>query len=484
MQREPHEVQLLVQQYEQQLQQAPVPLWMDAVELLDVLDHYEQNNMYYESEQCIRLALRLHPDNPEVVVRKAYRLKNEGRWAEAAELVRTLPDQDGLDVRFFWGELALSELDFDRAEQLFNAGLAAERDIDAQLLSERGESPLGVSDIHLEMGQLFMDYGSTNRAQKYLRQIPHDAPEYPKAQVNLAECAYQMGESHEAFRLLETFLDEDPYHLDAWVMLADISYENRDYDKCAEAANFAIAIDPLNEKALRFKAVAALATERYDDVLTVYDTYRQHYPNDYTMALSAGEILINQGKLDEARTVLTRANQVCPNENPDKPRILSDIATTYAAQGQLTTAFEMLLGCCSLGSNYNEVVLQTAQMALQQRQVPFALEALRHYFENFPLNAETRLRISRMLGEANVFTEAPDLWGKLLDVSESGLILAAPYLAFAARRLLRRDDFFHWLAYSVRHDPTLTQQVFQNVYRQAPAEELLRLAHLEFPTHS
>ena len=110
MKRNPHEVQQLVHHYEQQLAKAPAPLWMEATDLLDVLDHFEQQNAYFESEQCMRLALRLHPDNPEVVIRRAYRLKNEGRLAEAEEVVRALPEQDTLDVRFFLAEIALSRL--------------------------------------------------------------------------------------------------------------------------------------------------------------------------------------------------------------------------------------------------------------------------------------------------------------------------------------------------------------------------------------
>ena len=181
MKRNPHEVQQLVRHYEQQLAKAPAPLWMEATDLLDVLDHFEQQNAYFESEQCMRLALRLHPDNPEVVIRRAYRLKNEGRLAEAEEVVRALPEQDTLDVRFFLAEIALSRLEFDRAEQLFNEGLKGEREIDAQLLAEDGEMPMGVSDLLLEVGELFLDYGSIARAQKFLKQIAADAPEHQRA---------------------------------------------------------------------------------------------------------------------------------------------------------------------------------------------------------------------------------------------------------------------------------------------------------------
>ena len=225
MKRESHELQNLVKHYEQQLQQAPVPIWMDAVDLIDVLNFYEEQNLYFESEQCMRLALKLHPDHPEVLVRKAYRLKSEGRWADAIALVETIADQDMLEVRYFWAEVALSQLDFDKAEQLFNAGLRSERDMDAQLLAERGETPLGVDDLLVQIGELFMDNGSAKHAQRYLQQVTTDSPEYPRAQMLLAECAFQLGENEVAFGMLEKLLDEDPYYLDAWVLVADPAHE-------------------------------------------------------------------------------------------------------------------------------------------------------------------------------------------------------------------------------------------------------------------
>lgn len=481
MKRNPHEVQQLVRHYEQQLAKAPAPLWMEATDLLDVLDHFEQQNAYFESEQCMRLALRLHPDNPEVVIRRAYRLKNEGRLAEAEEVVRALPEQDTLDVRFFLAEIALSRLEFDRAEQLFNEGLKGEREIDAQLLAEDGEMPMGVSDLLLEVGELFLDYGSIARAQKFLKQIAADAPEHQRAQMLLAECAFQLGDTDTALRQLETLLDENPYYLDAWLMVADVSNEAKDFAKCSEAANFALAIEPHNEKALRFKAVAALGQEHYEEVLTVYEDYRTLYPNDYTMALSAGEILVNQGKFDAAREVLVRSNQMCPNENPDKARILSDIATTYAAQGNMPTAYDTLLGCCSLGSNYEEVLLQAVQMALHYRHLPFVVRALTHYLEVYTLTADTRLRIARMLCESNLFGEVGAVWEQLLKVTESGTTLAAPYLAYAARRLMRVREYHFWLAYALYEDPTTTQQIFRQIYPNAALSDYLTQARLEFP---
>lgn len=481
MKRDPQDTRHLIRLYEQKLSEASVPLWMDAPDILSVLDYYEQQGLYFESEQCMRWALRLHPDNPEVIVRRAYRLKNEGRWTEALEWVKRVPNQEGVEVKFFEAEHALSQLQFDLAETCFLTGLH----------HEQGESSIGegsdglfhpeMSDLLLEIGELFMDYGSPDQALKYLAFVHVTSPAYPRSQTLWAECEFQKGQSTEAMSRLNSLLDEDPYHLDAWLLMADISHETKNYEKCHEAAQFALAINPKNEKALRLKAVAALSLERLDEVLDIYNVYRKLFPTDYTMALSAGEILMHQNRILEAREVLTRSNQACPNEHPEKQRILSDIALTYVAEHNFPQAYHTLLGCTSLGLSHGEVLLLMAQFCLSQKAIQEGIQSLSDYIELYSLDADSRLRIARMLAENNVFGEARQLWEKLFKISEPGSTLAAPYLALAARRLLLIRDFFFWIAYASYEDPTQTKQIFQEIYPNVLPSDYLQHAKEEFP---
>lgn len=485
MRREPQEIKQLVRQYEQKISEASIPLWMDAPDILDVLDHYEQKGLYFESEQCMRIALHLHPDNPEVIVRKAYRLKNEGRWSEAIEWVRRAPQQKGIDVLFFEAEYALSQLQFERAEQLFLSGIQSEYSQDEQDETPLEAQPVEQSALHLEMSELFMDYGSPHHAVKYLSMVQSNTPEYPRAQTLWAECEFQLANTEESLLRLNTLLDEDPYYLDAWILLADISNEIKNFEKCNEAAQFALAIDPSNEKALRFKAVANLALERFNEVLDIYETYRQLYPTDYTMALSAGEILMHQNRIEEARIVLMRSNQVCPNEHPDKQRILSDLALTYVAERRFSEAYEILLGCTSLGMSHAEVLLIMAQFCLNQRALPEAVHAFESYLFLQVLDDDTCLRIARMLVEANVFVEATVIWTQLFQAGEMRRTTqAAPYLALAARHLQHVREYFFWIAYASYEDPTLTKQLFKDIYPNVLPSEYIGRARAEYPDFS
>lgn len=481
MKRPQKEIRRLVREYENKMSEAPIPVWMDAPDILDILDYYEQQNMYFESEQCMRIALRLHPDDPEVVTRHAYRLKNEGRWNEAAEVVAKLSDQSSLDVQFFLAEKALSELRVDDAERHFVAGLKHEREIDEQMILNGDGDPLGDADLLLEVGELFIDYGCVDKARKYLKLIDAKAPEYPRSQLLMAECAYQLGDTDAALKKIDAILDADPYYLDAWVMKADLLNEAKRWPECAEAADFAIAIEPNHEKALRFKACAALGQNDFQGVLDVFAKYRKLYPYDYTMALSAGEILLNQHKYAEAYDVLCFSNRNCPNDNADKIRILTDIAVTYSARHDMQRAYDTLLGICSLGMTYADVLYHAANQAFDYKELEFGKSALTHFLDNYTLTPEHRLTMARMLCEHNLFGEVIDIWNRLLDVKDAQRTLAAPYLAYAARRLVRVAEYKFWLAYAIYQDPTLTNQIFRHIYPNCLPQEYLACARQEFP---
>ena len=103
-------IQSLVIEYEKKLASASIPFWMDVEDILDVLDYYEERNRYFEAEVCMRIAKKLYPDNPEVQVRHAYRLKNEGNWEEAVAIVNAIPEQENVEISFFKAEVALSEV--------------------------------------------------------------------------------------------------------------------------------------------------------------------------------------------------------------------------------------------------------------------------------------------------------------------------------------------------------------------------------------
>lgn len=345
-----------IQEYETLVSKQVFPVWIDVEDLLDIIEYYEREHKEYEAENAMRVALRMHPDNPQVKLHQACRLKTYGRWTEALALVATLENQEDIDVLFFYAEKALSELNPNLAghyiEQIF-AHLSIDFDETAR-----------IDGIRQDIGNLYLDYGFSDLALSFYSQVSETSPEYPKTLMSIAEICFQQGNVREAERQINKVLDQDPYNIEAWVLMADIAYEAQNFDLCIEASDYALVIDRSNQRALRFRTFAALEKKDFDTVLNLYDTYRQNYPDDYSIAISVGEIYVKRGNYPKGIEVLAIANRCCPNDNPDKVRILTDIATAYAGLKQMPRAHEILLGACSLGSKHSDVILQTIALAL------------------------------------------------------------------------------------------------------------------------
>lgn len=481
MKKSQNEIYSLIREYEKKLSETSVPFWMDASDFLDILDYYEEKNLYFEAELCMRLALKLHPNDIEVQIRRAYRLKNEGKWSDAIDLVNAIPEQESVEVLFFNAEVALSELRTDDAEQCFNKCLQAEAAIAASDIDAM-ESPQSASPLLLDIGELCMDYGCISLAHKYLSLISDkDTTEYARAVLALAECSYQRGNVEDALKQLDLLLDSNPYNLDVWLLKADLLNEMKRWEACREAADYALAIHPENEKALRLKACAAIGMADYGVVLDIFSRYRSLYPNDYTMALSAGEILLNSQRYNDAFEVLSHSNRNCPNDNPDKIRILTDIAMCYSARHEMQKAFETLMGTRSLGVSYQDVIFHAATQAFTHHDIVYGEKLLLQQISHEPLTPEHRLNISRMLCEHNLFGSVSELWNVLLKDNKKHPVPAAPYLAFAARRLVRIREYKFWLACAIYTDPTLTNAIFRDIYPNHSPQEYLNCAQREFP---
>ena len=158
MRRSPEELQSLVREYQKNLSEASIPFWMDVPDILDILDHFEQTQQTIEAELCRRLAQRRHPADADILMRKVYRLKNDGRWYDAEVLVKQHPDQEHLDVQFFLAEKALSELRFFDADGIYESILTREQQALEEELLENPEQTGSLDDLRMEIAELFLDY--------------------------------------------------------------------------------------------------------------------------------------------------------------------------------------------------------------------------------------------------------------------------------------------------------------------------------------
>ena len=153
-----HSLQALIEEYERLIASGE-PFYMEAESLIDILEYYIKQGKLEESDECLRIALRLHPDNEDLLLTKAYRLKDRLRWQEAEEIIKQLANPDEKEVTLFYIEKMLCKLDANSAEKIFT-----------ETYKLKGDE-FGV-EFHVDYIELLLDYGLYDRALRRLKALP------------------------------------------------------------------------------------------------------------------------------------------------------------------------------------------------------------------------------------------------------------------------------------------------------------------------
>ena len=183
--------------------------YMDASTLMDIEEYYEKNNRKYDAERLMRFAEKLHPDNEEVLVVKAYQLKGDSKWNEAMGIIKGIANQANRDVQLFYIEWDVACSRLDKAEVRTQHNLPA-------VMNDNDY------DWYLNLGEIYLDYGFQKRALKYLEQIPKNYQFRSRADELIAEAYFQSQNYDKSIEAANRQVDINPYDAISWTQLADI----------------------------------------------------------------------------------------------------------------------------------------------------------------------------------------------------------------------------------------------------------------------
>lgn len=340
------------------------PQWyMDAPELIDVVEYYEDHGRIPEAETCLRQALLLHPNDETLRVKHAYVLRSHGQVEDADKIINLLPE-DNIDVMFYKAENALACFRVDEASQIYNKVLA----------NDSKDNPDW--QLRIEIAETYIMEGYLREAMQILSEIPDTASVAKRAFILRSECLYSLHNTNEAIAALNRALDIDPYDVTNWSMMAELQYESHHISEAQEACQYALAINAKDEKALRVSYFAYAVNSQFSEALKVAATYVQHWPNEYYLPMNAGELCVTEGRMEEALQYLSRANRNCPDEHQDRIRIISVVAQVQAQQGKFDESFRTLQCACARGSQYSMVCVQMAGLAAEMGNLQYAAQRL------------------------------------------------------------------------------------------------------------
>ena len=195
------------------------------------------------------------------------------------------------------------------------------------------------TDSLIALGRLYRLTNQNPKAEDTFRKAIGADPGSKPALSYLAQLYLDQGNYADAIATLERIApgDMDP---SALVMLGQAYLQTRDYEKAVDAYNQALQQDPENQELRQYYAEALLNSGKNSEARAEFQKILRTDPNDGAAWLRLGHLDRAEGRFDEGRQELAKAQSLLP----DNPEVGYEQATLEEAAGNDDKAAGILQG--------------------------------------------------------------------------------------------------------------------------------------------
>lgn len=231
--------------------------YFESNDLILLAEYYAAQQKIKESDDVIKYALTIHPDNLELQIYQCNSLIASGKLDEAEQLLNKLPDQQDEEVIYARVNICLERGQEEKTDSLLIPLMESE---DYEL------------DMMVDIINLFLDANNETYALKWLDLL---FEHYDKSEPLVLEIAsdFYMTFRHfpEAINTYNQLLDIDPYQQGYWLNLTRAYLANGQTEQAFNAIDFALAIDESNSKALELKGYCYLQSLNAEEALKYFE---------------------------------------------------------------------------------------------------------------------------------------------------------------------------------------------------------------------
>lgn len=452
-----------IEEYERNIEKNDI-FYMDASVLMDIEEYYEKENRKYDAERLMRFAEKLHPQNEEVLIVKAYRLKNEGKWSEALSLINRIENRDNRDLQAFLAEWETACGQPDKAETRLLGNMPA---------------VLGSEDYDsfIDLAEILLDYGYTHRALHILQQIPDNYTFRRKADELMSEAYYQVQDYDKSLEYVTRVVDSDPYDAISWGQLADLQQKVGQYENCIASCDYSLAINPDYQPAMNLKLFATFRLNRIEEGFNLYKKFIISAPDDYSIRMYAAEQMLSSGQYQDALNIFHDALRLCPVDNPDHSRIVYDTSFTLSYLGKTGEAEELMLTLCLLDNPIKDIYFQLIGIYQETVQHNASLSVISKILD-LPHSGKDSLQLAQILTNNITLSTSLEVWKKLAKDEINDYEFAAIYVyeAIAFYVFHQKTEFLHAFHKAAALCPSVLCEKFQVIFHTTDVNELLSLA--------
>lgn len=439
--------------------------YMDAEDLTDIAEYYMMQGEKKKAQKAISLALDLHPDSVDPQIFLSREAMFDDRLEDAKRICDAIPDQEDREVKFLRAELMLRENKTEEAKDFLLQASQASEDDEAYFL--------------LDSAGVFLDYACDDIAVFFAELLMEKYPHFLKGKSILAECYSCKGEAPKAVPLLKELIDEDPYNIDNWNLLAECYGMMEQYTEALDTAEYALAIDKKNKRALLAKASCYFYMDMNEQAHKLFSEYLDDLKENYLVYYLDGCSLASLGRYDEAAQRLEKAVEVSQGMSPDQYQICSQLAFCYmklANEEQAIKAIEDA-SASNPDSSETEVFMRKGLLYLDMNQTERAQEFFQRAIDHSEDVEDTLFKIGAMCTEEGKYPEAIFFMKPIIKAHKTeNAVRALPYMAYSLMQTGGKE-YLPFLKKAAEYDPNATKKLFEEEFPNVLPEDYYYYAY-------
>lgn len=340
----------LVNQYEQMLAEGVVA-FLEPESFEHIIDYYEEENELQKALGVVENALTQHTYTAVFYIRKAQLLIEESRFEDAEKCLdmALIYEPSNLDILLTKADLFMQKLMPEKALELLHKAktIADDEDMD---------------DIYIIEATVYETQGNYIQAFDMLKKAIQSDP-FNDLALSRMWMNMELAELYkEGVKFHLEIIDEAPYSYWAWFNLAHAYAQLEQYEKAAEAYDYAIVINDKFEYAYRDCINCLFGMEEYQQVLGYIEDYTEHFELDAEILTVAGECYEYLENYTEARAYYVKALKLDNLEG----KVYYRLGVCYAHESKWGNAREMFESahkadrkneefCIALAEAYNQL---------------------------------------------------------------------------------------------------------------------------------
>lgn len=453
----------MLDDYEQTVRSGQM-VFMDADDLADIADYYQQEGRYDDAQQALDRALELQPDSVVALNYQIHNAISQGDFESAEEYLDSIVDHELPEYIYCRAEIWIAQEKTDQADEYLRQCL---KDV----------PPDEYQDYVLDVANLYTDYGYSEKSLEWMMRARQENTDDFKELMG--RTLFGLGKYDDSERIFNELIDRNPFQKRYWNALANTQFMKEDYGAAVTSSEYAIAIDPDDADGLVAKANGLFRLENYEEALEFYRRYNERMPDDEFGLLHQGTCLANLGQHEEAIERLLEAERTAPEDSPYLADIYQELAFAYNETGKPETALSYIDQTEELDCDHINMLIVKGHILLSNSKTEEAEQVFKKAITKSGYAPHTVLRIIVSMYDNHYVEASYKLFLKFFDMVDDDWNEGFAYMVLCCHDLKRDEEFLSYLKKACACNPQEARLVLSHLFPHAVNPE----EYYEYLTH-